>query len=220
MRLYITLTQSDSTIPFNYQQLLTGVIHKWLGENNTYHGVQNPFCFSWLQNISTSKKGITIEDGAYFFISSYDTDFIRTILKGAMKDPKLFNGSKVKDIQLVEHKDFTNKERFILASPILLKRKLNNGQYKYAEYNDSDFNELLTRNLKNKLDRSGLSSENVSAYIDSSYTKSHTKLIEHKKIYNRVNICPIIIEGTPEQIFFAWSVGLGQSTGIGFGALK
>jgi CRISPR/Cas system endoribonuclease Cas6 (RAMP superfamily) len=30
----------------------------------------------------------------------------------------------------------------------------------------------------------------------------------------------VIIKGTPEQLAFAWNVGLGNSTGIGFGALN
>ena len=28
------------------------------------------------------------------------------------------------------------------------------------------------------------------------------------------------LKGSPEQIAFAWDVGVGNSTGIGFGALK
>jgi CRISPR/Cas system endoribonuclease Cas6 (RAMP superfamily) len=35
-----------------------------------------------------------------------------------------------------------------------------------------------------------------------------------------VNWCPIIIKGKPETKLFAWNVGLGNSTGIGFGAIK
>ena len=126
MRIYITLTQSESIVPFNYQQLLTGVLHKWLGDNNEYHGVQSLFSFSWLQNISITKEGVKIDEGAYFFISSYDSDLIKIILKGALHDPILFNGSRVKDIQIIEHKNFGEKERFMVASPILLKRKLEN----------------------------------------------------------------------------------------------
>ena len=39
-------------------------------------------------------------------------------------------------------------------------------------------------------------------------------------IKNKASICPVIVKGTSEQIAFAWNVGVGNSTGIGFGALN
>ena len=45
-------------------------------------------------------------------------------------------------------------------------------------------------------------------------------MVTYNGIKNRASLVPIVIEGTTEQITFAWSVGLGNSTGIGFGALK
>ena len=38
MRLHIKTSQNQIKIPFDYQQKLTGVLHKWLGENNQEHG--------------------------------------------------------------------------------------------------------------------------------------------------------------------------------------
>ncbi|MGN9307593.1 CRISPR-associated endoribonuclease Cas6 [Enterococcus faecium] len=56
--------------------------------------------------------------------------------------------------------------------------------------------------------------------FDRTYYAAKTKLVYYKNIGNKTSICPVIIEGTPEQIAFAWNVGVGNSTGIGFGALK
>lgn len=220
MRIYITLTQNDQSIPFNYQQLTTGVIHRWLGKNNDYHGRYALFSFSWLQNVDITKKGINLNNDSYFFISSTDEKFIKQLVKSILADPTFINGSKVRDIQIINSREFTNKECFRLASPILLKRKLENGKIAHALYNDVDFDDLLTENFKRKLENAGLNSDHIQIRVDKTYVENHTKLVEYKGIFNKVNICPIIIEGTEEQIQFAWCVGLGHSTGIGFGALK
>lgn len=220
MRIYITLTQSDKTIPFNYQQLITGIIHRWLGKNNDYHGRYALFSFSWLQNVDTTTKGININNESYFFISSTDEKFIKQLVKSILADPIFLNGSKVRDVQIINSREFTKKEHFRMASPILLKRRFGNGKIEHALYNDVDFDALLTENMKRKLEKAGLDSNNIQISVDKTYSESHTKLIEYKGVFNKVNVCPIIIEGTEEQIQFAWCVGLGHSTGIGFGALK
>jgi hypothetical protein len=46
-----------------------------------------------------------------------------------------------------------------------------------------------------------------------------TKLVSYRGIGNKASFCPVVVEGTPEQVGFAWKVGVGNSTGIGFGAL-
>jgi hypothetical protein len=41
----------------------------------------------------------------------------------------------------------------------------------------------------------------------------------YRNISMRVNKCPVIIKGRPETKSFAWNVGIGNSTGIGLGAI-
>jgi len=60
---------------------------------------------------------------------------------------------------------------------------------------------------------------NVKVSFDKNYLNPKTKLVNIKNIKNRANFCPIIIEGDPEAIKFAWNVGVGHSTGSCFGAL-
>jgi CRISPR-associated endoribonuclease Cas6 len=68
--------------------------------------------------------------------------------------------------------------------------------------------------------KAGLQDNTLDIRFDTSYSGAKTKLISYGKIKNRVSVCPIIIKGTPETKAFAWNVGVGNSTGIGFGALK
>lgn len=219
MRLYIKLSQNKEAIPFNYQHLLTGCIHKWLGEDNAEHGKRSLYSFSWLQNTRGSSKGLNLSSTSYFFISAYEQELIKRILKGILTDPTTFYGSEVIDVQMKEIPEFSTEERFVLKSPVLI-RKREGGKTKHVTFSDDDFEELLTANLKKKLKDSLITDDNVSVSLDKTYAFPQTKLINYKGIQNKATLAPVIIKGSPEQISFAWLVGLGESTGIGFGALK
>ena len=66
----------------------------------------------------------------------------------------------------------------------------------------------------------GLTDETLGIHFDTQYIKAEPKLITYKGIKNKVSLCPIIISGKPETISFARNVGLGNSTGIGFGSIE
>ncbi len=136
-----------------------------------------------------------------------------------MSDPSICFGSEVAEIQVRDTPAFTSKERFLIGSPVFIKRRFDNSE-KHITYDDPQCNTYLTETLQKKLKVANLSHENVRVQFDPTYTFPKTKVIKYREISNRVNICPVIIEGTPEQIAFAWNVGIGNSTGIGFGSLK
>lgn len=219
MRIYLKLSNNKQPIPYSYQHLLTGTIHKWLGRDNEEHGKQSQFSFSWIQNTIAKKAGIDLKHDAFFFISAYDSDLIKRIIKGILADPETFCGSKVIDVQIKDVPAFSMEERFFLNSPILIRQR-EGDKTKHITFQDENFESLLTDNLKSKLKAANLSDEDVMIQLDKSYAFPQTKLVDYKGIKNKVTLAPIIIKGTPKQIAFAWSVGLGNSTGIGFGSLK
>lgn len=219
MRLYFKLSESTDPIPFNYQHLLTSSINKWLGKDNEEHGKTSPYSFSWIQNTTSSKSGIYLNKDSYFFISSFDEPLLKRILINVLESPSLFYGISIIDIQIIETPQFNSLERFLLSSPILLRKKENNSS-KHVTYKDDDFEDLLTENIKKKLKKANISIEGIKVSLDKNYRFPKTKLVTYKGIENKTTLAPIIIEGSPEQITFAWLVGIGESTGIGFGALK
>ncbi|HUH74247.1 MAG TPA: CRISPR-associated endoribonuclease Cas6 [Chitinophagales bacterium] len=219
MRICISLSRNKELIPFNYQQLLTGVIHKWLGKNNKEHGKNSLYSFSWLQNTLKEGNGLRLKQNSYFFISAYDTELIKKIMKGILESPDVFCGSKAIDIQFIDIPQFSNEESFFLSSPVLIRKK-DGENTKHVTYLDDDFESLLTENLKSKLQSANINSDGVSVELDKNYPSPETKLVTYKGISNKTSLAPLIIKGTSNQIAFAWSVGLGHSTGIGFGALK
>jgi CRISPR-associated endoribonuclease Cas6 len=154
------------------------------------------YSFSWFQNAEAKNtRGINLTANSYFFISAYDENLLKKIIKGIINGPSVCFGISVSDVQIVEEPKFSNREVFPVASPVFIKRR----------FDDKEKH---------------ITSDDVRVSFDSTYAAPKTKIIRYKEVGNRVNMCPVIIEGTHEQIAFAWNVGVGNSTGIGFGALK
>lgn len=219
MRLYLKVSKNKETIPFNYQHLLTGAVHKWIGRENTEHGEMSLYSFSWFQNARKKGGGINLSRDSYFFISAYEESLIKSILSGILKDPTIFCGVAVKDVQITETPLFENKQKFYLGSPAFIKRR-ENGKERHFVYTDKRSDDFLTETIKNKLKKAKLSDEGIKIEFDKDFSTPRTKLINYNGIQNRANMCPVVIKGSPNQIGFAWEVGIGNSTGIGFGALK
>lgn len=219
MRLYIRVSKNSKLIPFNYQHLLTGVVNKWIGKGNDQHGKKSLYSFSWLQKTHATKEGINIDHDAYFFFSALDSDLIKKVTKGILSDPEMFCGISVADVQIKDTPELSSEERLFLNSPILL--RLRDGERtKHVTFQDDEFNMALTKNIKGKMKAVGLCSDGFSIELDKSYPHPQTKLVDYKGVKNKTTLAPVIAKGKPEQIGFARTVGLGSSTGIGFGSVK
>ena len=219
MRIYLRLTKNTDLIPFNYQPFLTGTLHKWIGKDNLEHGRVSLYSFSWLQNVDADKNGLQLNEGSYFFVSAYDKALIKGIVNGIMTDPSVCFGASVNSIDLKENPVFPPRQQFFVASPVFV-RMFENNKCVHLTYENEKSADFLTETMQRKLALAGLPTDSVRVSFDKTYPNPSTKLIKYNAIGNRVNWCPVVVEGTPEQVVFAWNVGVGHSTGIGFGALK
>lgn len=217
MRLHIKI-KTKKRIPFNYQPALTGAIHKWIGKNEVHDKI-SMYSFSWLKGGSKSGDGLIFEDDTSFELSAHDSGLIKSIIKGIQSDPVINYGLEVCEIVILDMPKFSNKETFFVASPVLVKRTEKESETHFT-YDQLEADELLTETMKTKLKRAGLDYSNIQLSFDRRHYSAKTKLVYYKNIGNKTSICPVIIEGTSDQIAFAWNVGVGNSTGIGFGALK
>lgn len=219
MRLHIHTSNNTSPIPFNYQQKLTGVLHKWLGKNNSEHGDISLYSFSWLQNAVTDKGGLNFPKGGKWFISLYDFQRAKDITAQIRKEPEMFCGLCVNEVVLEETPDLSNRELFYLGSPILIKRPDGERIIEYG-FDDPLSGRLLEETLKTKMQKAGLSDDDtLHIEFGLSYTKKKKKLVWYDGISNKSNMCPVFIHGSNETKQFAWNVGLGNCTGIGFGSI-
>lgn len=218
MRIHITIQPNNTAIPFNYQPMITGAIHKWIGENEL-HNKTSMYSFSWLTGGSKSGDCLVFKNGTSFQFSAYDSGIVKSVVKGIQRDPKINYGLEVSEIVIQETPKFSSRETFFVTSPVLVKRTEQEREIHFT-YDQLEVDKLLTETMKTKLKRVGLDDGNIKLSFDRNYYGAKTKLVYYKNIGNKTNICPVTIEGTPEQIAFAWNVGVGNSTGIGFGALK
>ncbi|ASB49528.1 CRISPR-associated endoribonuclease Cas6 [Alkalitalea saponilacus] len=218
MRLHFKIKSENQIVPFNHQHLLTGVIHKWLGWNQ-HHGELSLYSFSRLEGGKKARGGLVFKNGSHFFFSTPDEDLAKTIIKGVQKDPKIFNGLIINEIIMQPAPDFTDRDQFYPASPIFIKR-YDEKNTEHIIYDDPRANQFLIETLERKMQKTGLTDDTLDIQFDLSYHRAGTKLVTYKNIKNRASWCPVIIKGKPETKAFAWEVGLGNSTGVGFGAVK
>jgi len=131
----------------------------------------------------------------------------------------MFFGLFVEEVTLQEDPDLSDCEIFYPASPIFIKRRIND-KIEQILYDNPDASQFLKETIQTKMEMVGLTDDSFDIKFDLSYPKPGTKLIAYKGIKNKTSWCPVIIKGKPETKSFVWNVGLGNSTGIGFGAIK
>ena len=222
MRLYIHTTPNTETVPFNYQPALVGALHKWLGQNEQ-HDKLSLYSLSWLEPGKRKNGGLHFPQGSSFFFSSPDTATIQRLVGSIQQDSQIAWGMEVSEIVMKLTPDFGKKVNFWVQSPVLIQRNIQeeNGWRKQFYYvYDESADQLLTETLQHKLAQAGKSQLHVKVGFDRSYRDIQIKGATYKGIHNKGTVCPVIIEGDPEAVRFAWEVGVGNSTGIGFGALK
>lgn len=220
MRIHITTSKNESIVPFNYQHMLTSRLHHWIGRDNKEHDAVSLYSFSWLRGGLAQKKGLHFENGAKFFISAYNNKLLEKLVFSMQEDPTLDFGMQIEDIVFQPEPEFNDGEdMFYFASPILVKRKVDDNE-QHFHFKSQDASKYLTETLRYKLTQAGLDGSGAQVSFVENYPRARTKVVYYKGIGNRVNLCPITIKGTPEQKKFAWNTGVGNSTGIGFGALK
>ena len=218
MRIHLKIESTNCTIPFDHQPLLVGTIHKWLGINNE-HGEVSLYSFSRIEGGKATPDGLKFNRDAVFFISSHDVELIKKLVWGIQQDKTMFCGLTVKELELEQNPDLSNREHFLVGSPIFIKRRVED-KTEHILYTDERAPEFLKETLQTKMKLAGIADDEFDICFDTSYPRAKNNKINYKGIENKANWCPVIIKGSPETKLFAWNVGLGNSTGIGFGAIK
>jgi CRISPR-associated endoribonuclease Cas6 len=221
MRLHFTLSPNRQPVPFAYQHFLTGAFNKWLGHNPQHDDI-SLYSLSWLQGGFMKNGVLDFTRGARWFVSFHDDSLGSIIIDHALADPEVCCGMRVIRLDQQLTPNFGSRYTFKVGSPVLAKSKQIEGKVKHYIYSDPEADATLTATLRHKLDRAGLGTapNQVTVSFDRSYQNPKTKLVTIKdNIANRASICPVIVEGTPEAVQFAWNVGVGHGTGSGFGSL-
>ncbi len=211
------MTPNIQPVPFNYQQSLVGAFHRWLGENELHDGL-SLYSLSWLTHGTLRGKHLDFPNGSTFCVSAPDDELLSAMVRGIFKGHQIRWGMEVREVTIQRTPDFGTNHRFLVNSPVLIKRP-GEKHSKFYFHDDAESNALLTETLKIKMDRMGVRGE-VKVRFDDTYTKPRIKMATYKGIHNKGSICPVWVEGDQRAVQFAWEVGVGSSTGIGFGCLK
>lgn len=217
MRFYLDLTPNKEDVPFNYQSALTGTFHKWLGLNDIHNEI-SLYSLSWLSNAKVKDNHLEFPKGSRWYISFWDENIGRKMLSTILEKPEACFGMKVSQVQIVETPNFSDTQRFVLSSPILIRNR-DGENYIHYTFADKESDSLLTSALRRKLDLAGIDSTNAKVWFDKSYLNAKTKVVTIHNIKNKANFCPVFVSGGKEITQFAWNVGIGHSTGSAFGSL-
>ena len=222
MRLNLKLTANTEPVPFNHLHRLTGCLHKWLGQNDL-HDDLSLYSFGWLSGGAAENGHLAFPRGAAWRVSFYETEMARRLLDGLMQDPEVFAGLRVFEAKEQAVPALSGSYRFKTdGSPVLARRRRDDGSRAYLLWDDEAADAVLTRTLRRKLKAAGFEDEHLEAEVqfDRTYAGARSKVTEIKGAKHKGSICPVVVTGTPEAVRFAWTVGAGELTGSGFGALR
>lgn len=229
MRLHFTLSPNRETVQFAYQHRLTGVLHKWLADNDLHDKI-SLYSLSWLDGSRRIRSRLDFKNGAKWFVSFFEDEYAERLVSGALLDPEIFCGMRVERIEQQATPNFGAKYTFKVASPVFVKgRQPENGKppHHYL-FNEPEADEIMTATLIHKMDAANRAAnetiftgadKQIKVSFDREFRRPKIKLVRIKDIDLKASVCPVIVKGTEKAVQFAWNVGAGSGTGSCFGSL-
>jgi CRISPR-associated endoribonuclease Cas6 len=226
MRIQLQLSPNSKPVPFSYLVDLRTALHTWLGPNEI-HDELSLYSLGWLTGGEKIGKNLYFPNGATWNMGFWNDDLGWDLARGIVKDKYLAYGMNVEKAIELPNPKFKTPTRFAVDGAVLIRDSRADGSRECILWNDIRSDVILTQKLVLKMQKAGLDSAHheVRVKFDRSYTKAREKVMVVKRIVgqrdiqHKGSVCPVIIEGTPEAIRFAWTVGIGELTGSGFGAL-
>lgn len=222
MRIKINFTPSTTEVSVNHQSFLNSYVHKCLGKNNEYHDKKNDYAISNLIGgfLNKETKTVDFKNGAYFVVSSLDLNFVNKLLIGIISNPDFINDMKFNGVEHVEESFFNGWNYFKTLSPFIVKTYTDKKIYSFLTLDDNDFEDKLEQYLKKKLlainDKLDLTDFKV---IIPKHAQAKVKNVFVKNVINKANYCQINIYTNKEVAKILYNIGIGQSTGSGFGTI-
>lgn len=215
---FFTTPNFTRLVPFDYQQKLVGRLHGWLGENAEHDNI-SLYSVSWLGRGEVRSGALSFPQGTSFHVSAANDGLLADLIEGLQTDTEINWGMRVKSIMPQREPVFGETARFMMQSPVLVKRKVADGTQQFFYHTDKEADGYMTETMHAKMAHAGVEGR-ISLRFDRDYDKARVKMATYRGIKNKGSLCPVIAEGDPHCLAFAWNVGIGNSTGIGFGAIK
>lgn len=222
MRIQLKLSPATSIVPYDYPYQIGRLIHKWLGRDNDFHDAISLYSFGQLQGGIGTVEGIKFPYGATLNISAWDDSFINRIIANMKHSDEFVGGMRLQVVNAITMPDFQNRVLLRLESPMLLKANQPGGGTQFLTFQHGEIaNQALTNTVLRKLKEAGLGDyEGKISLAFRPDRNSKTKLIDIKGIQSRASMCAIYVSAPVEVMKFIWLTGVGNGTGMGFGAIK
>lgn len=245
MRIIIKFTKNLEPVSYINQHLVNSYIYGKCLKNDKYHNEKSNYCISGLYGGEKNNDMLNFPNGAMIVVTSQDGEFINKIILGAMNNKEFAHGMNFHTIDYIDEKFDNICNHFATLSPFIFKEYTDDG-YKFVVFNDEKFLNNANENTKNKLNILDINS--FSAYITERIknklikinsdldlsnfkivARHHDKhkikkiLIRHDNVKNDVsnyaNQLQLDIYCDKNIAEIIYNLGIGQSTGCGFGTI-
>lgn len=221
MRIKINFSPNKTPVPIANQSLLNSYVHKCLGRNNEYHDARSNYNISSLYGgkLRADKETLDFENGGYIVASSQDTTFINLLLMGLINNLEFTHGMTFAGVDHINESFIDGWNHFATLSPFLIK-KYKDRSYSFLTLKDEDFKGQVKEYLVKKLSQidETLDLRDFDVNIPDNATHK-VKGIRVKNVVNQANQCHISIHSNKKVVELLYNIGIGQSTGSGFGTI-
>lgn len=205
----------DIILPFSNQKEMNSFIYRTLGDNNPYHDAFSEYSISSIQGGKMhDKSSIIFKDQPYIFVSSLDAKFIETLLVNLEKREYSFFNLTYDRCEFKTFCIHKTYDKIVTISPIIVKH-----EGRKITYKDSFFLEALKQNCIKKLEHCGCVDSSFDIQIRN-LDRCKVKSVMVGDIFNLSTMASFYVFGKPKTRELLYHLGLGGSTGSGFGAVQ
>lgn len=214
---------SRQVVPFDYTNDLLRFLHSdILGTDNKYHDDTSLYSISPLFNSKTTNAGLLFEKGAIWLIRTPDLTVFKDFYlksKNAI-NKKLGFGLVLKSVESSINKFENQTELIIGASPIYLGQNKDSETPDHITYKHGKeiTTSLLKQTLLTKANKLGFNLNQDDFNIEFDLNQSiRTKRVLIGTVSNIATQGKVKITGSSDVLGLCYGLGLGVSTGCGFG---
>lgn len=220
MTIKINFKSSNTIYKNNCLHLVKGWFeHTCLGNNNDLHNKYSNYSMSPMLGYTRCKRGEQFPNGGYIIFSTPSSELMEKVVMS------LFNGSgtKVGDMQY-NNFEFINDAHIHsdydivrTVSPILLKH-----DDKKITCNDDNFIAMLTDQCKKKLVANGIEPNKAKTLKLEMFHPENSAVVDmqYNNVHNFASKIMLIVKGNAEARKTLYDLGIGNSTGCGFGTVS
>lgn len=221
MRIKINFKGSNTAYENNNLKQVKGWFEdNVIGRNNDIHNKFSNYSLSPMMGGKRNGKYISYPDGGYVYFTTNSGDLM---LKVTMALFNMVNTTKVGDLEYRNFemvKDFHIHSDYDLVrtiSPILLKVN-----HKQITVNDDCFLSVLKERCVKKLIDNGVSKNDANTLSIDFFHKENAKVVnmQYNNIHNLTTKAMFVIKGNRHAREILYNMGIGSSTGCGFGTVS